>query len=103
MTKWVSKIPKVKDRTHDELSRLVRTAAFQIEQQAKIAAPVDTGFLRGSIQTEILDPMTARVSVGAEYGIYVEFGTRYMAAQPYFIPAAEQVIRNLGGELKKVL
>lgn len=103
MTTWRSKIPAVRRRTRKELSALVQTAAFQIEQQAKIASPVDTGMLRNSIQTQILDDMTAMVTVGAEYGIYVEFGTRHQAAQPYFIPAVEQVVRSFGGELRKVL
>lgn len=103
MTTWRSKIPAVKKRTSKELSALVRTSAFRIEQQAKTAAPVDTGMLRNSIHTQILDETTAMVAVGAEYGVYVEFGTRYQAAQPYFIPAVEQVVHSFGGELKKIL
>jgi hypothetical protein len=34
------------------------------------------------------------VGVGAEYGAYVEFGTRRMRAQPYLFPAARQVVRT---------
>lgn len=32
------------------------------------------------------------VGVGAEYGAYVEFGTSKMAAQPYLIPATQEVM-----------
>lgn len=39
------------------------------------------------------------VGVAAAYGIYVEFGTRRMAARPYFFPAVESVrgdMREIG-------
>lgn len=63
--------------------------AHLIEGSAKQKAPVDTGFLRGSIQVSNLEALRKMVSVGAEYGIYQEFGTTRMSAQPYFVPAVE--------------
>jgi hypothetical protein len=33
------------------------------------------------------DDLQAVMAVGATYGMYVELGTRYMGAQPYFYPA----------------
>lgn len=101
-TTWSSKIPDITNRTRQQLSALVETAAYRIELQAKIAAPVDTGFLQTSIETQKIDELTALVSVGAEYGIYVEMGTTRMPAQPYFLPAFEQVVRSLGGEIERV-
>jgi len=103
MTTWRSNIPKVKQRSHAELSKLIRSAALKIEAQAKIAAPVDTGFLQNSIQSSFPDELTGVVSVGAEYGIYVELGTSRAPAQPFLLPAAEQVIKEIGGELKQVI
>jgi HK97 gp10 family phage protein len=37
------------------------------------------------------DDFTAYVAVAANYAIYVEMGTRYMAAQPAFFPAVDAV------------
>ena len=34
------------------------------------------------------------VAVGVDYAVFVEFGTRYMRAQPFMRPAAEQVMRT---------
>lgn len=130
-TTWRSKIPTVAKRSHKDLSALVRTAALKIEQQAKIAAPVDTGFLRNSIYTVTNresgrpaadaaaqsirkgaslgpeptadDDLTAIVAVGAEYGIYVELGTVRAPAQPYLLPAARKVLGDLGSDLKEVI
>jgi HK97 gp10 family phage protein len=103
------------DALPDILSQVVRKTAFDIAADAAQAAPVDTGFLRNSIYVatwdtstyarggygdghqELLpevdvpeDETTAYVAVGASYGVYLEFGTRFMNAQPYFFPAMER-------------
>jgi HK97 gp10 family phage protein len=71
--------------------RIVRKAALDIQGNAQVRAPVDTGNLRASIIAREVGPTHWQVRVGAEYGIYVEMGTRHMAAQPYLTPAAEFV------------
>ena len=38
---------------------------------------------------------TYTIADGVEYGIYQEFGTRRMAAQPFLIPAFEDAIKSL--------
>lgn len=54
-----------------------------IANEAKARAPVNLGHLRSSITTEILDGgMTGKVNVGANYAIYVEFGTGIYAKGP---------------------
>jgi len=35
-----------------------------------------------------------RVSANTDYAVYVEFGTRYMEAQPYLRPAVNQTMRE---------
>lgn len=67
----------------------VRKAATDITAFARRIAPVDTGALRNSINWAMAGAAAAIVSVGVAYGIFVEFGTRHMAAQPYFTPAVE--------------
>lgn len=68
-----------------------RKAALDIEAGAKTRAPVLTGFLRGSIQAVQLGPARWRVVVGAEYGIYVEYGTVRRGPTPFFNPAVDLV------------
>lgn len=69
---------------------LVHDTAFRIERDAKMLAPVDTGFLRTSIGAQMTGELSAVVSVGAEYGLYQELGTSKMPAQPFLTPAVEQ-------------
>jgi len=79
------------DAIAEALSSVIAAAAFSIEAAAKAVVPVDTGNLRSSIQTTIIDDMNASVDVGAEYGIFVEYGTRRMAAEPFMTPAVAEV------------
>lgn len=65
-------------------------AAFYVEGQAKLKAPVgETGFLRNSIGVLSATSREAVIGVGAEYGVYQEMGTRFMRAQPFMRPALE--------------
>lgn len=66
-------------------------AALDMQAQMMARAPVDTGFLRSSIQAMKVGPAHWRVTVGADYGLYVEYGTRFNRAQPFFFPAIAEV------------
>jgi HK97 gp10 family phage protein len=58
-------------------------------------APVDTGFMKSMVKSERHGDMDWEVYVdgnlitdsGAFYAIYVEHGTRYQRAQPFFWPS----------------
>lgn len=99
----------------DEVKRqaeiLAQKSAFEIglfvEGQAKLLAPVDTGRLRGSIQTvsgtgqrtkpkdsndTIAQPSEVRetfVGTGVDYAPYMEYGTIKTSAQPFLRPALD--------------
>lgn len=112
-------LPKIAARLEPRISQVVRKVAFDIEAKAKMLAPVDTGNLKGGIQTTT-DGMSAEVTAHADYAAYVEYGTkphkitakdggflRFMvggqwvqvkevnhpgtAAQPFMTPAAEEM------------
>jgi HK97 gp10 family phage protein len=109
-------------------SKAIHKAAFDIQARAASNAPVATGFLKSSIYVELHsrstyaegvaaappgasllpelpraeDDLTAYVAVGANYGIFVEFGTINAAAQPYLIPAADAVRPSLQAALDKL-
>jgi len=61
-----------------------------VETYAKLACPVDTGFLRNSIQVDEVTPQEAIIAPHADYAEHVEFGTSRMAAQPYMRSALDQ-------------
>jgi len=95
--------PKIAANMHDKVPKIVAKATLDIEAGAKVRAPVDTGFLRASITSRKVTDEHWRVIVGADYGIYVEMGTRYMAAQPYLGPAVDAVRSGFIAALKGTL
>lgn len=71
----------------------VRASCALIEQSAKLFAPVDTGRLRDSIQTNIDDTgKTVVGTVGTEvpYAAFQEFGTRFQSGTPFLRPAIDE-------------
>lgn len=83
--------PKIKAGMEQRSGQIVRKAALDIAAGAMRRAAVDTGFLRSSIQARKLGRSHWEVVVGAEYGVYLEYGTRFMGAQPFFFPALAEV------------
>ena len=74
---------------------IVAKAAHDIEAQAKVnvhqVKAIDTGTMLNSIQATKIGTAHWRVVVGVDYGVHVEWGTRFMAARPFFRPAINTV------------
>lgn len=80
----------------NDVKRVVSHNGAEMQIKAQQNAPVDTGHLKRSIGLEIKDGgMTAEVEPAAEYAPYVEYGTRFMSAQPYLKPAYNGQKENL--------
>lgn len=111
-----SNVAAINADLHRRASRLVFETAKQVENAAKVsmtgqksgrlyrrgkrthqasapgeAPAVDTGILRASIATARDGELRAVVQVGADYGIWLEFGTRRMAPRPFLGSAFDQV------------
>ncbi|MGH2478202.1 MAG: HK97-gp10 family putative phage morphogenesis protein [Ktedonobacteraceae bacterium] len=98
------------------IKQIIKKVAFDVQAAAQHNAPRDTGFLANSTyvktsdsstygqgagsppkdssllpEVETPDDSTAYIAVGANYGVFPEFGTVHQAAQPYMAPSVEQV------------
>lgn len=89
------------------LAAAVTAGSLLVENEAKALCPVRTGNLRRSIHTNVEqespDRVTARVSPGVDYGVYVELGTRKQRAEPYLRPALESEKQAAGNEIAAAL
>jgi HK97 gp10 family phage protein len=111
-----------------EIKRIVAETAEMAASQMKALAPVDEGALKDSISVEYEKRgLRAIIKVGAEYGIYVEYGTgiysskgtgrktpwvyfkdgryyytRGMTPQPYFHPSLEVAFKHFRDEMNKI-
>lgn len=83
---------------------IVKYHGAQLQQNAQRNAPVKTGTLKRSIRLDIKDNgMTAEVAATTDYAAYVEYGTRYMDAQPYMGPAYNQQVDRFIRDLNDAL
>ena len=100
----------------DSVKKVVKLNGAELQQKAqrnaqfkghyegkKFVSP--TGTLRRSIKgPEMKDGgFTAKVEAGVEYAPYVEFGTRYMSAQPYMKPAFNQQKSQFRNDLERLM
>jgi len=81
------------------VAREIALIAQEVVNLAKLLVPVDTGRLRSSI-TFVMGTANglvfAEVGTNVDYAPHVEFGTKFMSAQPYLIPALIRVAERLG-------
>jgi len=77
--------------------------ALEIEAKAKRNAPVDTGKLQQSVKAEKLVKHTWAISVYEMYASFIEFGTRFMSAQPFLYPAFKGQFKIYTKDLEKAL
>lgn len=85
--------------------KAVSKALHDIQAGAQTRTPVDTGFLRSSISTEMqASGTTIRGEVGptANYGRYVEEGTSRQRPQPYLRPATDAVLPSYEAALEQI-
>lgn len=95
-------LPRIASQIERALSDLVRKTAFKIEAKAKALAPVDTGLLRNSIQTDVEGSLKATVGTNIEYAGYQEFGTRHQKGKPFLTPAADEQKKEFEADVKNL-
>lgn len=87
-----------------DIETKLHRAGAAVVARAQSLAPVDTGALRASIgyvvAGETGQRMTLSIQVGMPYGIYQEFGTRYMRPHPYIRPALNEIGRIFGADIQ---
>src|SRR6185369_2539391 len=95
-------LPRISSQIERALSAAIKKAAFAIEAEAKTLAPVDTGMLRNSIQTDIEGPLKATVGTNVEYAAYQEFGTRHQKGTPFLTPASDEQRAQFEKDVKDI-
>src|SRR5258705_495794 len=106
LNQLVATLTSKTDGMDSRTSLVVRKAAFDVERIAKTLAPVDTGFLKNSIHTEIqtnnFRTYGAEVIADASYASFLESGTSRMAPQPYMQPALDRVSPGFTAALQAI-
>lgn len=87
-------VPRLRTTMEQRAEMFVAKAAMDVEREMKTRVPVDTGFLKNSIQAARTGPAQWTVTVGAEYGLFIDWGTARMPARPFVAPSVAAVSPN---------
>lgn len=86
------------------IKQAVKANGAEMHQKAMRNAPADTGFMKRSITIDIQnDGMEAHVYPTAEYAPYLEYGTRFMSAQPFMRPSFNEQVNRFRSDLQKLM
>lgn len=87
----------------EDVKTVVQYHGSEMQTTANLICPKDTSNLANSITLELTDGgFTAEVEPHMDYAGYVEWGTRYMSAQPYMRPAFMQQSARFKSDLGKL-
>lgn len=86
----------------EKAKRELQMTALEVEREAKLNAPVDTGMLRASITNEEVDD-GYEVFTNVEYAQFIEYGTSRQAARPFLTPALDVATKGLKQRLERII
>lgn len=98
----INDILSLAEQITGRLPEALAGGAEAVADSARGMCPVDTGTLKDSIGVSASES-SAEVYAGADYAVYVEFGTYKSPAQPFLVPALsaaeDAVISAISGGL----
>ena len=102
LDKVQSDFKRIQTKTDSNMTKFIHRAAVRVAKFANREVPVDTGYLLKSIKVEKFT-RAATIKVDANYAGFVEKGTKYMRAQPYFFKHIPPAIKILMQNIKKFI
>lgn len=94
--------------TMDDVKQVVRQNGSELQKKMQGKADFKMGYQTGttkrSIGLEIKDGgLTAESGPETEYAPYLEYGTRFMEAQPFVQPALEEQATQFKSDMQKLV
>ena len=94
---------KAPDAVKESVEKAVNQVADGILNVTTTLCPVDTGALRASISVEVTGGDTIVATADKDYASYVDEGTRFMAAEPFFQKPIEGIKEGLNEVIERTL
>ena len=94
--------------TLDDVKKVVRHHGTQLQSKMQTKADFKKGYQTGttkrSIGLEVKDSgFTAEVGPETEYAPYLEYGTRFMEAQPFVRPSFNEQKKKFQSDMQKLV
>lgn len=100
---------KLKDNvTLNDVKKIIKWNGEQLQKKMQDKADFKKGYQTGTTKNSITvqlssTGMTANVKPGTEYAPYLEFGTRFMEAQPFMKPALDEQTPIFKEQMRKLM
>lgn len=97
-----------KNVTLDDVKKAVRRNGEELQDKMQDKADFKKGYATGETKNSITLEMSnsdlkATVEPTTEYSPYLEFGTRFMDAQPFVRPAFEEQLTQFKSDMQKLV
>lgn len=103
LNKFLRQVRDKPQQLEQQVDQELARSSLRVERKAKMLAPWDTGWMSNNIYSDKEGKLRFRVVSPARYSLYVELGTRYQAAQPFFFVALEDEWPRLMENLNKIV
>lgn len=97
-----------KNVTLDDVKKVIKQNGSELQDKMQDKAEFTKGYQTGETKRHIFLEMsngglTATVEPTTEYSPYLEFGTRFMDAQPFVRPAFEEQLTQFKSDMQKLV
>lgn len=97
-----------KNVTLDDVKKVVRQNGSELQDKMQDKAEFTKGYQTGETKRSITlemsnSDLTATVEPTTDYSPYLEFGTRFMEAQPFVRPAFEEQLSQFKSDMQKLV
>ncbi|WP_243343556.1 HK97-gp10 family putative phage morphogenesis protein [Anaerococcus sp. AGMB09787] len=96
-------LKKAEKRNPEVTSKVIKNVCERGKEASVSKAPHKTGFLKSMHNTRYPSKLHGQIISGAGYSGYVNYGTRFQSAQPFFTNAFRETKEDLRSNLKKIL
>lgn len=92
----------------DDVKKVVRTNGSQLQRKMQANADFSKGYQTGTTKRSIDlaitgGGMAAEVEPTTDYSPYLEYGTRFMEAQPFVRPAYEEQAQKFKSDMQRLV
>lgn len=95
-----SRAPQLID---DALAKVAIQMANRAQSNIRAVGAIDTGFMINSTRARKVKDLTWTVGTAADYGVYIEYGTRFASPRPWLTPAMRDARKTFGQIASAVL
>lgn len=87
----------------DVIEKAAQDAAGFAAQNIRDVGAIDTSFMVNTTRARRLGRFLWSIGTAAHYGVFIEYGTRYVGARPWLVPAVRKIHATLDTLLRNAL